>query len=205
MEVREAMTWTGALNDFNVVIYSWWAWTLARGGLRLRSERRALRDMERDRWARLAPGPSAAADLGTRIARAYLRGVPVMEREECDAVTAYIVADVAARWPPSPDDLRHIADATGEPESLAYLRSLVPGLASEEAPAITDDLAQGVAIRLLFTFCPPGQDRGTYLARASVSSETAGKLPADLVLPAFLLRRGTNDRAAAEAAVEAAS
>lgn len=199
------MTWTGALNDFNVIVYSWWSWSVARGGLRLWRERRALRDMERERWARLAPASSRAADLGTRIAREYLRGVPVMEREECDAVTAYIAADVSARWPPSPDDLRHIADAAGEPESLDYLRSLVPGLAAEGTPAATDDVAQGVAIRLLFTFCPPGQDRGTYLARASVSSEEAGKLPADLVLPAFLLRRGTNDRAAAGAAVEAAS
>lgn len=198
------MTWSAVIYDVNVVLYGWWAWRLARGGLRARRERLRLGAMERERWARLAPAPSADADLGTRIARAYLRGVTILERPECDAMTAYIVADVSARWPPSPDDLRHIADAIGEPESLGYLRSVVPGLRDESpddaAGEITDDAATAVAIRLLFTFCPPDQDRGDYLTSASFFTEKTRDLPVNKILPVLLLRRGMNDRAALEAA-----
>lgn len=198
------MTWTGILNDVNVVVYGWWAWHLARGTLRDRRERLALGTMERDRWARLAPEFSLDADLGTRIARAYLRGTTILEREECDAVTAYIVADVSGRWPPAPDDLRHVADAIGEPESLDYLRSVVPVPRGEEAegagPGITDDTATAVTIRLLFTFCPPGRDRDDYLTSATFFTREAVGLPARDVLPVLLLRRGTNDRETLEVA-----
>jgi len=196
------VVWGEIGNDANVVVCGWWLWSMTREALRLRRERLELGAMERERWARLAPAPSADADLGTRLARAYLRGVTIFEREECEAVTRYVVADVSGRWPPAPDDLRHIAAAIGEPGSLDYLRSTVPGGGEEgtgEVPAITDDTAAAVTLRLLFTFCPPERDRGDYLTSATFFTEKAGDLPG-AILPTLLLRRGTNDRAALEAA-----
>lgn len=53
-----------------------------------------------------------------------------------------------------------------------------------------------VTIRLLCTFCPPGQDRDDYLAEAISSARNPKKL--NMVLPVLLLRRGPNARATPE-------
>lgn len=226
------MTWVAGLNDVNVVLWGWLSWHFGGNARRHRRERLKLKAMERERWSRLAAGgkPSPAggpdadadadADLGTRIAREYLRGVTILDRAESEAATAYIVADVSGRWPPSLDDLLHIAEAIGEPGSVDYLRSVVPAGCAEppartrsrwwrwrpgprDRPAatpapVTDDTAMAVTIRLMFTFCPPELSRGEYLARASYFSEEVRDLSADRILPALLLRRGPNSRVTAE-------